>query len=491
MLSSIKARVITFYLAVLFLTLSALGIFLYLSLGKIVYNSIDSGLLSRAKALATLIKEADAQTEFNFSDEIMWEYHSPKAGSFFQIRRLDGTVIEKSTSLGNRELPFQVGENRTHFKTIVLNGTSVRVVNFHILKDSDRNDSEKGPPTKYKRNGLVIQCAEIIQEQITVIRNYGIVLAISIFFVMIASASGAFFIARKALMPIKEISATVGRISESNLSERIAVENTPSELKVLSASFNRTFDRLENSFERQKQFTSDASHELRTPLSVILSQSEITLRQERTPEEYKNALMTVEEAGKLMSDIVTKLLTIARLGVDKAEMKKERIDLGEVISDAVKLLRSYAENNQISLTLGEPEQRPVIEGDRAAILEVFINIIDNAIKYNIPRGKIDISFKKEDAFIAIQVRDTGVGIAVEDLKQVFERFYRVDKSRSKHIAGIGLGLSICREIVRLHGGRITMKSQRGGGGTTVSVYLKKDGNSAKPAPSERRMGRVQ
>jgi len=157
----------------------------------------------------------------------------------------------------------------------------------------------------------------------------------------------------------------------------------------------------------------------------------------------------------------------------------------------VKLLSSYAKNNQIKITLYKTEQPLLIEGDRAAILELFINIIDNAIKYNIPHGKIDVSFRKEDAFIVIQVKDTGIGVAEEDLNQVFERFYRVDKSRSKHIAGIGLGLSICREIVRLHGGRITMKSQRGGGGTTVSVYLKKDGNSAKPAPSERRMGRVQ
>ncbi len=473
MLSSIKARIITFYLAVLFVTLCALGIFLYLSLGKIVYDSIDSSLLSRAKALATLINEADAETEFNFSDEIMWEYQSPKAGSFFQIRRLDGTAIEKSTSLGKLILPFQAGVNRTNFKTILLNGRPARLVNFHILKDKEQNDKKKNRLTQDRGAGLVIQCAEIIQEQITVIWNYGLVLAISIFFVMISSASGAFFIARKALMPIKEISATVGRISESNLSERISVENTPAELRTLSASFNRTLDRLENSFERQKQFTSDASHELRTPLSVILSQSEITLRKERTAGEYKNALMTVEEAGKLMSDIVMKLLTIARLGVDKAEMKKEKIDLSEIISNAVRLLRSYAKNNQISITLSKTEQPVLIEGDRAAILELFVNIIDNAIKYNIPRGKIAISFRKEDSFIVIQVKDTGIGIAEEDLKQVFERFYRGDKSRSKHIVGIGLGLSICKEIVRLHGGRMAMKSQVGGG-TLVSVYLKKE-----------------
>jgi heavy metal sensor kinase len=473
MLSSIKARIITFYLAILLVTLSALGIFLYLSLSKIVYNSIDSSLLSQAKALATLINETSDRTEFNFSDETMWEYHSPKAQSFFQIRRLDGTIIEKSASLGARRLPFQAGRHGKHFKTILLNGKPVRLVDFPMLKDKEQNDNKGDRVKKEKGAGLIIQCAESIEDQITLIRNYGLVLAISIFLVIVASASGAFLIARKALMPVKEMSATVSRISESNLSERIRVENIPEELQSLSSSFNRTFDRLENSFKRQKQFTSDASHELRTPLSVILSQSEITLRNERTPEEYKNALMTVKEAGKLMSDIVTKLLTIARLGADKAEMTKERIDLREIVSHAVKLLRSHAEYNQINITLAHPEQPPVIQGNRAAILELFVNILDNAIKYNIPQGGIDISFKEENSIIVTQVRDTGVGIAEEDLTHVFERFYRADKSRSKHIAGIGLGLSICRKIVRLHGGRMAMQS-KAGEGTIVSVSLKKD-----------------
>ena len=473
MLSSIKARVITFYLAVLLVTLSVLGIFLYLSLSKIVYNSIDASLLSRAKALATLINETSDRTEFDFSDETMWEYHSPTAGSFFQIRRLNGTIIEKSASLGERKLPFQAEQHGKHFRTILLGGEPVRLVNFPILKDRDQNDNKRGRLKKERGASLIIQCAENIQDQVTLIRNYGLVLAISIFLVMVASASGAFLIARKALMPVKEMSATVSRISESNLSERIRVENIPEELQSLSSSFNRTFDRLENSFKRQKQFTSDASHELRTPLSVILSQSEITLRNERTPEEYKNALLTVKEAGKLMSDIVTKLLTIARLGADKAEMGEERIDLREIVSHAVKLLRSYAENNQISITLADSEQPPVIQGNRAAILELFVNILDNAIKYNIPQGGIDISFKEENSIIVTQVRDTGVGVAEEDLTHVFERFYRVDKSRSKHIAGIGLGLSICRKIVRLHGGRMAMQS-KAGEGTIVSVSLKKD-----------------
>ncbi len=472
MLSSIKARVIAFYMVVLFLTLSALGVFLYFSLHKIVYSSIDSGLLSRAKALATLVTENDNETEFKFSDDVMWEYNSPKSKNFFQIRRFDGTTLEKSASLRDSELPFQAGKDQTSFKTIFLNGEPTRLVNFYVPEDNRHGNKEKTSAVKNKGHGLVIQCAEDIEDRIDLIQSYSIVLSLSIVFIMIISASGSFLIAKKALTPIKEISETIDRISESNLSERVTEKSIPSELKGLAASFNRTFDSLENAFNRQKQFTADASHELRTPLSVILTQGEVALRRERTAEEYKKAVTAIIDTAKTMSQIVQKLLTLVRLSSDKVELKIEDINIGKTIHEAVKLLTPLAEQKGISINISGNEQS-VIRGDRAALLELFTNLIDNAIKYNIPQGKIDISIKKETGFIVTEIRDTGIGISEGDLDRVFDRFYRVDKSRSRESGGIGLGLSICDEIVKLHGGRIEIKS-RVGHGTTVYVYLKGD-----------------
>lgn len=440
MLSSIKARVIAFYMVVLFLTLSALGVFLYFSLHKIVYNSIDSGLLSRVKALATLVTENDNETEFKFSDDVMWEYNSPKSKSFFQIRRFDGTTLEKSASLRDSELLFQAGKDQT-FDTIYLNGSPVRLINFHL-------------------HNLIIQCAEDIQRQINLLKNYRIVLSVSILAVMVISASGGFLIAKKALTPIKEISETIDRISESNLSERVTEKSIPSELKGLAASFNRTFDSLENALNRQKQFAADASHELRTPLSVIISQGEIALRKERNAGDYKDALTAIVETARMMSEIVQKLLTIARLGTDKFELKMEDINIGDIVHESVKLLRPLAEQRDIAINISAAETF-TFHGDHAALLELFTNLIDNAIKYNIPQGKIDISIGKEMDFIVTEIRDTGIGISEGDLDRVFDRFYRVDKSRSKESGGIGLGLSICEEIVKLHGGTIEIKSKVG------------------------------
>jgi heavy metal sensor kinase len=473
LLSSIKERIIIFYVAVLFLVLPALGVFLYFSLDKITYNSIDSGLLSKAKALATLISDENDKTEFAFSDEIMGEYNSIRAKSFFQIRRFDGTPLEKSRSLGNLDLPFGGSEKRTSFKTINFNGIPLRRINFYFPDSLAHHGERKGPDAKGKGNGLIIQCAEDIQEQVTLLKNFRIILSLSLFSIMIISASGGFFIARKSLAPIKEISDTIRGISESRLSERITLADVPKELKGLAASFNQTFERLEKSFKRRKQFVADASHELRTPLSVILSQSEVMLRKERSAEEYKNALTVIEEAAGIMSDIVGKLLALARLSTEKAELKIEPINLNEVIHQAVKIVTPLATQKGIRISLPVYE-RPVIPGDRAALLELVGNVLDNAIKYNVSNGKIDIAIKKENPFLIIKIQDTGIGISRKDMDKVFDRFYRVDRSRSKEAGGIGLGLSISKEIVRLHGGKIEIESTIGTG-TTVSIYLKENG----------------
>jgi heavy metal sensor kinase len=467
MVSSIKSKVVLFYIVVLFVILSVLGVFLYFSLKRIVYDSIDSSLLSRAKALATLVKDKDNEIEFNFSDDVMWEYHSPKSRSFFQIRRLDGTTLEKSASLGSRELPFSHRTTKTTFKDIQFKGKAARMVNIYVPPEQD--DEKTG-------EGLIIQCAEGIDDQIDLLQTYRVVLCLSVLGIMIISSSGGFLIAKKALSPVKGISQTIDRISESNLSERIPSENIPEELRMLTSSFNRTFDRLKRSFNRQKQFVSDASHELKTPLSVILSQSEIMLRRERSAEEYENVLAAILGASKWMSEIVQKLTTLARLGTENVELETKKWDLNKIISEAVEILKPLAEQNDIKITISADE-RHAISGDRTALIELFANIIDNAIKYNLPQGRVDISVNKANEYIVTEVRDTGIGIPGKDLDRVFDRFYRVDKSRSKKIAGVGLGLSICEEIVGLHGGRMEIKSKEGTG-TGVLIYLKRNRDDA-------------
>ncbi|MHB8910305.1 MAG: ATP-binding protein [Syntrophales bacterium] len=458
MLSSIKARIVLFYLVILLITLSIMGTILYFSLSKIVYASVDSSLLSRAKALATLIHEDKQETEFEFSDDVMWEYSSPKANNFFQIRRLDGITLEKSSSLGELELPYDPKAGPATFQTGLLKGNPIRQINFPIRKEGEGNG-----------RGIVIQCAEAIRDKIILLHTFGLVLTVSVFFIMAISAAGGFFIAKKALRPIQDISGAIDRISETNLSERIEDEHIPDELKNIAASFNRTFGCLERAFSRQKQFVADASHELKTPLAVIISQGEITLRKVRDPSEYRIALTAILEAAGMMSLIIEKLLALARFSSDKFTLQMEDVHLNGIIDQSLKLLRSLADEKGIVFNMPTGKEYTV-HGDREALLETFVNILANAIKYNVPDGRIGIGIRKEREYIVTEITDTGIGIPEEDLEKVFDRFYRADKSRSKESGGIGLGLSISSDIIRLHGGRIGIRSKTGEG-TVVSVYL--------------------
>jgi heavy metal sensor kinase len=466
MVFSIRAKIILFYLAALFILLSLLGVFLFFSLNQVVHSEIDSDLRTRAETLALLIGQEPHETETNLSDEVMWEYNSPKSKSFFQIRRLDGTILEKSASLKNRQLPYSGRTIRTGFQTILLNSSPTRLFNFHISQG--QNERYKGVPV----DQLIIQCGKDIDDQMDLLEKIHFILALSIFSILAISTFGGFIIAKKALTPVEEISRTIDRISESNLSERIREEKIPTELKALALSFNRTFNRLERSFNRQRQFAADASHELRTPLSVIMSQCEITLRRVRSVGDYQKTLKAVTQTASLMSEIVRKLLAITRLGTDQGSFKMKSIRLDEILRESVRLLTPLADEKGITIhmRLSEPVK---VDGDRSALLELLTNLIENAIKYNVPRGQITLSYRKEGPWIVCQIEDTGIGIPEEDVEKVFDRFYRVDKSRSKEVGGHGLGLSICEEIIKLHGGKIEIKSKLDSG-TMVSVYFKYD-----------------
>ncbi len=448
----------------MFITLSLLGFFLYFSLNKIVYNSIDKELLLKAQSMAYLLKNNKSATELpknikkithikKIIHNVIWEYDIFKSEDYFQISATNGTLIKKSRSLKTNHLPFSYENKKISFKTITFNNTDLRLINFNIPH-------------------FVIQCAE----SIGFLEDYKLILFWAIIIIMFISLSGGFLIAKKALLPIEDISNTISKISESNLSKRIEVENIPNELKILASSFNITFNRLEKFFISQKEFIANASHELKTPLSVIRSHSEIMLRKERSSEEYKNAFIAITKAVNLMSQIVNKLLLLAKMESKNSEFKLEEVDLYKIINETIKLLEPDAVQKSININFDyHKNQQYILQGNKDFLLELFINIIGNAIKYNIYNGSVDISIKKDAEFFVVETKDTGIGISEKDLDKVFNRFYRGEISHSKNIDGIGLGLSIAKQIVDLNGGKIEIKSALNKG-TSVFVYLKINSN---------------
>jgi two-component system, OmpR family, sensor kinase len=288
--------------------------------------------------------------------------------------------------------------------------------------------------------------------------------------VLLFGLAGGWWVATRAIRPIDAISATAVRIADGDLSQRISAADTESELGRLASVLNSTFARLEAAFAQQAQFTSDASHELRTPVSVILSQTQTALSRERSSPEYREALEACERAARRMKALTESLLELARLDAGQEPLKQARFDLKGTVADCVELLRPLAAERGLRIHCDVPSMECV--GDAERIGQVVTNLLTNAIHFNREQGEVRLSARAENGAVLLTVADTGQGIPAEDIPHLFERFYRVDKSRSRIQGRNGLGLAICKAIVDAHGGTIDVSSQPGVGSTfTVRLPL--------------------
>ncbi len=226
---------------------------------------------------------------------------------------------------------------------------------------------------------------------------------------------------------------------------------------------------IEENHERQKQFVSDASHELKTPLSIIGGEIEVTLRKKRKVPEYLQILSsTKEEVGRLR-DLVDNLLFLARNDQGKQAIQTERVEIVDVLSSVISTLKPSIDKKNLHLSFEPSEDNLIIEGQLLGIRQLFLNLLDNAVKYSKKSGSIWVTITKNNPYASISIRDNGIGIATENQEKIFDRFYRVDVSRSS-IKGYGLGLSISKSIIEKHKGQLSIKSEFGKG-TTFTVNL--------------------
>jgi heavy metal sensor kinase len=267
---------------------------------------------------------------------------------------------------------------------------------------------------------------------------------------------------------VDRIARTAQEIEEGDLSRRISV-NTKDELGRLASTLNAMIERLESAFQRQKQFTGDASHELRAPLAVIEAESSLALKKERPSSDYRQSLETIAQEAKRMSSIINQLLILARADAGKEEWNFTQVNLGRLISNLSTDIEILCQEKGLSFQLDHTGDL-VVKGDEARLRGLLMNLLDNAVRYTPSPGTISVSLRREGQMVVVAITDTGVGIPAEDIPLIFERFYRVDKSRSRAEGGSGLGLAICRHIAEAHGGKIEVES-RVGAGSTFSVWL--------------------
>ena len=445
MFRSIRGGLLFWYALILTAVLGAFGGTLYIKQRHSLLKEVDGTLGAHAQAMAASIEvEPDGLLELELTNEYARFFRS-EAGEddppYFVI--WDGTGKVLRTSRRDLEIPRpEAAGERT--------------------RGSRREIAAAGPA------GSMVVVGRKTGEEREKLREFlgGIVGAGA--GVILLALAGGWFLTGRAIRPIGRMTETASAVSSSNLSQRIDVAQTQSELGRLAKTLNETFDRLERAFDRQTRFTADASHELRTPLSIVLAQAELALSKERSPEEYRKGYATTLQAARRMKAVVEGLLTLARADAREINLRKERVELRLLVEETLSLLGPLAHEKKVAMKLHA--ETACVTGDPDRLREVVTNLVTNAVRYNREGGRVDVTLKAEGGGAVLAVADTGIGIPEADRPHVFERFYRADKSRGRDEGGSGLGLAITKWIVEAHGGSIAFTS-REGEGTTFTIRM--------------------
>ncbi len=309
-----------------------------------------------------------------------------------------------------------------------------------------------------KKNGLVIIAAALDIYGLSKLRNLKLILIGGLFACVIATMLAGWIYSGRMLHPIAEVVREVDKITALNLNKRVNEGNGKDEIAHLAVTFNQMLDRIEEAFNIQKSFVSNASHELRTPLTAITGQIEVSLMKKRTPEEYEAVLSSVLEDTKNLNKLANGLLELTHANMDIAGIKLSNIRIDELLlqvkNEVVKRNSNYKINFQIE-NLPEDESRLIVVGSEQLLKTAFTNIIENACKFS-PGKEVNLSFGVSNTGIELSVKDRGIGISAIDVQNIFQPFFR--GSNAKKYSGHGLGLSLSQKIITLHNGLLTIDS---------------------------------
>lgn len=433
------------------------AVFIYVLMGSELARSVDDALqLIAAQVTATIVEDNQISLSDGLPDASSIAKLSDR-GFTIRILRLDGTP------LGQRGIYSDLSTSAAR-----LEGARQQDAGFETLIEPSQQELVRFYTTPILANERVIGIIQVAQSLDTIndtLEQLITAFLIGIPLLVVLTALGAYLLASRALMPIKAITRTAQDISAHDLSRRLDLGSTYDEVGQLAQTFDQMLDRLEHSFERERQFTADASHELRTPLTAMQTMIAVTRASKRTPDDYEQVLDDFAGETKRLRNLVEDLLVIAR-GDSRADVIAKPVDISLLLVDLGFVFQPLFEAKQLHFEHQiEPDLRAA--GDADDIIRLFMNLLDNAIKYT-ETGSIHIQGALRGDRIEVSITDTGKGIEIQDLPYVFDRFYRVESSRSS--PGSGLGLSIAQSIVHSHQGSIVISSNIGIG-TAVTVSL--------------------
>lgn len=441
----IRTRLTIMYTAVLTLLLVLMFITVYWFFSRSLYESEGQRIEEYADYVADEIDWEDGRVEVDLLDD---DIEDISRECLISVYTLEGELLDanhETAWLG--DIPRRDGEVQK-----VDRGLYWQIYDMRVKED--------GKEIAWLRLAMPLEDTLATLGHLRTIFFWGV--PISLFL----SILSGLWITRRALAPIQKITQTACEIEKGDLSKRLGFSEGGDEIAELAATFDQMLDGLEAAFNREKQFTSDASHELRTPIAVIMAHAEEALEDEdATEESYQQALEVIGEKARDMQRMLSQLLMLARGYEQSRSSEMDPLDLDMMVADIAEEMRPQADEKNIRIEV-EAEEGIAMEGDLMLLTRMLMNLMDNAIKYGRENGRVLVELRREAAGkdgrdILLAVSDDGQGIPGEDLPHIFDRFYRSDRARSGD--GFGLGLSIVKWIVELHGGRIAVDSAEGVG----------------------------
>jgi heavy metal sensor kinase len=494
MISSVRFRLTFYYTAAFALVLFVLAFSMYAILKTENLKRIDTDISQLADSFLTTVqaelKDQAGPDPVKLSiDEAIAE-HSFR-DYLFAVFGSDGKLVESSPA--NFSMKQKSGfSSETFFGSPsfrdFLAGSGGRSQDFANVKGGGehfRGYVRRFPTPQGKYILVVLFSLRQPEEFLESIRHtFALVIPLGI---LLASAGG-YFLARKTLAPVASMSEQASLIDATNLEDRLAVVNQGDELGGLARSFNQLLDRLAHSIEQQRRFMADASHELRTPIAILRGEADVALaRPERSTGEYRESLQILREEARRLSQIVENLFTLARADAGNYPLTKTHFYLDELLADCVRAARTLAAAKNIRMD-NHSEEELLVEADEALIHRMVLNLIDNAIKFTRPGGRVSIGARREGAGYLVAVEDSGTGIPSELQSRVFERFFRADQARTHQSdggTGAGLGLAIARWIAEAHDGTLKLSCSNANGSVFVAYLQAPPAGPHTPSPDVR------
>jgi len=453
---SLKFRLITWYAGVLTGGFVLIGATAYVVLQNSLVGALKQTQLRRGRQISQLLlEEIPRQGETRIGDEIEARYAPGVNDRFVRVTRADGELLYVSRPPRDREfLPTALplsgwpGRGETARQLPMAEGRKLLLAAREVAMPSGaRYLIETGAPM------------DDVQARL---RQWLLLILIGLPLVALLALGGATFLVERALSPVDKIAASAERISSQNLNERLPVARTGDELERLSLALNHMIQRLDEAFQYSRRFVADASHELRTPLTVLRGELESFVQEPQLSAEWRERLGSALEEVERLASIVEGLFAISRLDAGEAQAEWVRFDLAQLAASTTDQMFLLAEDKGIELTCSA-SNGAWVTGDRARLKQVVVNLLDNAIKYTGEGGTIAVTVNSLDSKVVLEVADNGVGIPPESLPRIFDRFFRVDKARSREMGGAGLGLSIVKSICAAHHGSVGAASAPGQG----------------------------